>query len=42
MEVLTPWSRVLLQKLIIAEMIREIIAFYGARKFITIFTVPYH
>jgi hypothetical protein len=41
-EVLTTQSRVLLQKLIIAEMIRKIIAAYGTRTFITIFTASCH
>jgi hypothetical protein len=34
----TPWSRLLLEKLIVAQLIQEFPAFYGIRKFITVFT----
>jgi hypothetical protein len=37
---LTPWSRGLLEKLIIAEVDKKFPAFYGTRKFITVFTNP--
>jgi hypothetical protein len=33
---LTVWSRVLLEKLIVIQLVREFPAFYGARKFTTV------
>jgi len=32
------WSRVLLQKLIITQLVKKFSSFYGAQKFITVFT----
>ena len=34
----TPWSRVLLRKLIGSQLVKKFLAFYGTRKFITAFT----
>jgi hypothetical protein len=36
---LTPYSRVLLQKLTGSQLVKKFPAFYGARKFITAFTI---
>ena len=36
--VLNPWSRVLLEKLIICQLVKKFSAFYGTRKFIIAFT----
>jgi len=38
---LTPWSRVLLEKLTGFQLVKKFPAFYGTRKFITSFNVPY-
>jgi hypothetical protein len=38
---LTPWNRVLLEKLSVAHMINKFPFFYGTRKFITMFTRPH-
>ena len=35
---LTPWSRVILEKLIGSKLVKKFPAFYGTRRFITIFT----
>jgi hypothetical protein len=35
---LTGWSRVLLEKLTVAELVKTFHAFYGSRRFITVFT----
>ena len=35
----TPWSRILLQKLTSSELVKKFPAFYGTRKFITSFTI---
>jgi len=35
---LNPWSRVLLEKLIVAQLVKKFPAFYGTRSFITVFT----
>jgi hypothetical protein len=35
---LTPWSRVFLDKLIVTQLIKKLSAFYGSRRFITVFT----
>ena len=35
---LTPWSRVLLEKLTGSQLVKKFPAFYGTRKFITAFT----
>jgi len=37
---LTPWSRVLLEKLTVFELVKKFPAFYGTRRFITAFTSP--
>ena len=39
---LTPWSRVLLEKLIAFQLVNNFHAFYGTRKFITVFTSAHH
>jgi hypothetical protein len=39
---LTPWSRVLLEKLSIPQLINKFPAFYGTRRFITAFTSARH
>jgi hypothetical protein len=39
---ITPWSRVLLEKLIAAQLVKNILAFYGARRLITVFTKARH
>jgi len=35
---LTPWSRVLLEKLTSLQLVKKLSAFYGTRRFITAFT----
>jgi hypothetical protein len=42
MMILTPWSRVLLEKLTGLELVKKFPAFYGTRKFITAFTSSRH
>jgi hypothetical protein len=39
---LTPWSRVLLEKLTGFQLVKKFLAFYGTRKFITAFTSARH
>jgi hypothetical protein len=39
---LTPWSRVLLEKLIGSKLVKKFPAFYGTRRFITAFTTARH
>jgi hypothetical protein len=39
---LTPWSRVLLEKLTGLQLVKKFPAFYGTRKFITAFTSARH
>jgi hypothetical protein len=39
---MTPWSRVLLEKLIVAQPVKKFPAFYGIRRFITVFTRDHH
>jgi hypothetical protein len=39
---LTPWSRVLLEKLTGFQLVKKVPAFYGTRKFITAFTRAHH
>jgi len=39
---LTSCSRVLLEKLIVAQLVRKFPAFYGTRRFITVFTTARH
>jgi hypothetical protein len=35
---LTPWSRFLLENLIVAQLVKKLPVFYGTRRFITVFT----
>ena len=39
---LTPWSSVLLEKLIGSQLVKKFPAFYGTRRFITEFTSARH
>jgi hypothetical protein len=39
---LTPWSRVLLEKLTGHQLVKKFPAFYGTRRFITAFTTARH
>jgi hypothetical protein len=39
---LTPWSRVLLEKLTGFQLVKKFLAFYGIRRFITAFTSARH
>jgi hypothetical protein len=39
---LTPWSRVLLEKLTVNLIVKKLAAFYGNRRFITVFTKARH
>ena len=39
---LTPWSRILLEKLIGVQLVKKFLAFYGTRRFITAFTSARH
>ena len=39
---LTPWSRVLLEKLAGSQLVKKFPAFHGIRKFITAFTTAHH
>ena len=39
---LTPWSRVPLEKLIVSQLVKKFPAFYGIRRFITAFTSASH
>ena len=39
---LSPWSRVLLEKLTGSQLVKKFPAFYGTRRFITIFTSAHH
>jgi len=39
---LTPWSRVLLQKLTGSQLVKKLPAFYGTRRFITVLTSARH
>jgi hypothetical protein len=39
---ITPWSRGLLEKLTVSQLIKKFSAFYGTRMFITTFTVGRH
>jgi hypothetical protein len=35
---LTPWNIVLLEKLIVIQLVKKLLAFYGTRRFFTVFT----
>jgi hypothetical protein len=37
-----PWSRVLFENLILAEIIMKILAFHENRRFISVFTTAHH
>ena len=39
---LTPWSRVFLEKLTGLQLVKKFPAFYGIRRFITVFTIARH
>jgi len=39
---LTPWSRVLLEKLTGIKLVKKFSAFYGTRRFISAFTSAHH
>jgi len=39
---LTPCSRVLLEKLTVSQLVKKFFAFYGTRRFITAFTSAHH
>jgi hypothetical protein len=39
---LTPWSRILLEKLIGTQLVKKFLAFYGTRRFFTVFTRARH
>jgi len=39
---LTPWSRVLLEKLTVSQLVKKFPTFYGTRRFITTFTSARH
>jgi len=39
---LTPWNRILLEKLLVTQLVKKFPAFYGIRKFITVFTRVRH
>jgi hypothetical protein len=37
---LIPWSRVFLEKLTVAQLVKKYLAFYGTRRFTTVFQEP--
>jgi hypothetical protein len=39
-DLLTPWSRVILEKLTGSQLVKKFPAFYGTRRFITVYTEP--
>jgi hypothetical protein len=39
---LTPWYRILFEKMIVTQLIKKISLFYGTRRFITVFTKARH
>jgi hypothetical protein len=39
---MTPRNRVLLEKLIVSQLVKKFLAFYGSRKFITVFARARH
>jgi hypothetical protein len=41
-EMLTPWGRVLPEKLTVSQLVRKFPAFYGTGRFITAFTKARH
>jgi hypothetical protein len=40
--ILTPWSRGVLEKLTVSQLVKKFPAFYGTRRFITTFTRACH
>ena len=40
--VLTPWSRILLEKLTGSQLVKKLPAFYGTRRFVTAFASALH
>jgi hypothetical protein len=40
--ILAPWSRVLLEKLTVPQLVKKFPAYYGTRRFITAFTRALH
>jgi hypothetical protein len=40
--IITPWSRGLLEKLTVSQLVKKFPAFYGTRRFITAFTRAHH
>jgi len=40
--ILTPWSRVLLEKLASLQLVKKFLAFYGTRRFLTVLTSTRH
>jgi len=41
-DLLTPWNRILLDKLTSSQWVKKFLAFYGTRRFITAFTSARH
>ena len=41
-DLLTPWSRDLVEKLATSQLVKKFPALYGTRIFLTAFTCPYH
>ena len=39
---ITPWNRVLREKLTVPQLVKKFLAFYGTRRFITVFTTSHH
>jgi hypothetical protein len=39
---ITPWCRVLFEKLIVTQLVKNILLSYGTRRFITLFTQARH
>jgi len=39
---ITPWSKVLLEKLIVTQLVKKFLDFYGTPRFITVFTRAHH
>jgi len=40
--ILTPWSNVLIEKLTITQLVKKFLAFWGTRRFVTVFTISRH
>jgi hypothetical protein len=40
--IITPWSRGLLEKLTVSQLVKKFPAFYGTQRFITAFTTARH